>query len=265
MDTLKEYILATRPWSFTAAVVPILVTAAVCNSDFLSTEFLRCLAIGVAVQAGANLTNTYYDFVNGVDSKDTPCGEKTLVDAKVSDTGLLYLSFLFYAVGIIAIFPLVTAGDDHKLLYISASGILLAYFYTATPVGLKYMALGDITIFLCFGPLLMECASLVLTGKLNYVLCVYSIPIGLLTEAILHANNARDIKADTLANAKTLATLVGFENSYYIFVGLLVSTYTSIIGISLYLNWGCLLTLISIPLAIGLEKQFREKKVFRLM
>ena len=67
MDSIMEYLVATRPWSFTAAVVPILVTTAVLHANFLSVEFAQAMIMGISVQAAANLTNTYFDFVNGVD------------------------------------------------------------------------------------------------------------------------------------------------------------------------------------------------------
>ena len=118
-----------------------------------------------------------------------------------------------------------------------------------------------ITIFLCFGPLLMQCTSLILTGELSDQLYIYSIPIGLLTEGILHANNARDIKSDTLAGASTLAMIIGFKNSYYLYVALLIGAYISAIYIAFLYHIGCALTVLTIPLAMDLEKRFREKNM----
>ena len=107
----------------------------------------------------------------------------------------------------------------------------------------------------------MQCTSLIATGKLSESLLIYSIPIGLLTEGILHANNARDIKSDTLAGAKTLASIIGFENSYYFYISLFIGAYASAIYISLFLNWGCIGTLLTVPLALELVKRFREKNM----
>lgn len=71
-ECFKECFLATRPWSFTAALIPIVVTTAVLGKQyFLTHEFIRSLTIGVAVQAGANLSNTYFDYVNDVDTKNS--------------------------------------------------------------------------------------------------------------------------------------------------------------------------------------------------
>jgi len=262
MTLLKEYVLAMRPWSFTAALIPILVTAAASNASFLSESFTRSMVMGIAVQAGANLTNTYFDFVNGVDSKDTPCGEKTLVDRKVSPNGLLVLSILCYLLGFLSVLPFLSI--NLSLTAIFFAGIMLAFFYTATPVGLKYKALGDITIFLCFGPLLMQGVSILLTNEINNELYIYSIPIGLLTEAILHANNARDIKADTKAGAITLASLLGARLSYKFYIGLLAFSYVSIAYISLYLHWGCIASALTIPLAFALNKNYMAGKMIEL-
>ena len=60
---IKNYVDALRLESLTASLVPILVTATVVGADILSWKFLRVLASGFLVQLGANLANTYYDFV----------------------------------------------------------------------------------------------------------------------------------------------------------------------------------------------------------
>ena len=252
----KEYVLAMRPWSFTAAIVPVAVTTAVVGGSFRSPVFLRAMAMGICIQAGANLTNTYFDFLNGIDNRDTNNGEKTLVDRKVSPLGVIALSILCYTLGVGVILPVLLAKYDIQLLFIVALGVLLAFFYTANPVGLKYKALGDITIFLCFGPLLMQCTSMLLTGSIHQDIYLYSIPIGLLTEGILHANNARDIKRDSLAGAVTFATLLGFDYSYYFYVLLLVGSYLSVAIISVYHHYGCLLAFLTVPLSLNLNNKF---------
>jgi len=258
MECMLQYALATRPWSFTAAAVPILVTAAVTTAPLLSINFFRAMSLGVTVQAGANLTNTYYDFVNGVDTKETVAcgsGDKTLVDKKMSTTGVVLLSVFFYLCAIGCIIP--SLNVEHTL-GIFAVGMTLAFFYTAKPIGLKYKALGDVTIFICFGPLLMQCTSLLLTGTLNDRLYLYSVPIGLLTECILHANNSRDIRADRAAHATTLPTLVGFDMSRTFFFLLLIGVYASAAYIAATDRWGCISVFLTLPMAIDLSSKFRD-------
>lgn len=250
---VKEYILATRPWSFTAAIIPIVITTALVDHPFLSLNFVRALTMGVSVQAGANLSNTYYDFIKGVDKNTDDCGDRTLVDRKVSENGIKIFFVLCYSIAVLTVLPELFTTNA---FIIFISGLLLAYFYTATPIGLKYQALGDLTIFICFGPLLMQGVSYMLTGSANELLYMYSIPIGLITENILHANNARDIITDTDAGITTLANLVGRDFSYYLYGIFFFLSYVAIGYVSFYHHWGCLLTFLTIPLTLNLCKMY---------
>jgi 1,4-dihydroxy-2-naphthoate octaprenyltransferase len=256
MTKLVEFVLATRPWSFTAAAVPILISAAVCKVSLLSEVFLRAFVMGIAIQAGANLTNTYFDYVNGLDTKDG--GEKTLVEGKLSAKEVWFLSVSCYACGLIAIVPYLLQ-QNILLTMIFAFGVFLAYYYTANPVGLKYKALGDIAIFLCFGPLLMQCCSILFTGELRPDLYLYAVPIGLLTELILHVNNVRDIKQDARAGAITVANLLGENLSYLMFLILLGGSYVALAYIAYYYHWGCLAAFVTMPLAFSLNSTYLKK------
>jgi|Transcript_26316 1,4-dihydroxy-2-naphthoate octaprenyltransferase len=257
-----EYFIACRPHTFTASIIPVMVTTAVVGKSFQSSEFLRTIAMGISIQSAANLSNTYFDFVNGVDTKAMIAGDKGLVEARhISSFGVLVLSTIFYLVGLMTVLPVFLEREDNLLPIIFFSGVALAFFYTATPIGLKYKALGDITIYLCFGPLLMQGSSIMLTGAINSSLWIYSIPIGLLTEGILHANNARDTKFDSDAGAITLAIILGVYNSYLFYVFLVVSSYSACVLISLFYNWGCIAAFLTAPLAINVVNDFKVGKL----
>lgn len=265
LDTVKEYIIATRPWSFTAGIIPVLITAAVSQVPITSTSFIRATIMAMAVQAGGNLTNTYFDYTNGVDTKASPTvGDRTLVDKKVNPFGLFLFSIVCYLGAIIAVAPLLLINSNRQLLIIFCSGMVLTYFYTANPVGLKYRALGDITIVLCFGPLLFQATSLILTGNLNNQLYLYSIPTTLLTEGILHVNNARDIKADSQIGAISLAVIVGFDNSLILFKLLVLAAYMSCAILGIWYSIGCFLPLLTVPQSLGIIKSFSEKNMTNL-
>lgn len=257
-----EYFIACRPHTFTASIVPVMVTTAVVGGSFSSLEFLRTIAMGISVQSAANLSNTYFDFVNGVDTKAMISGDKGLVEARhITSSGVMVLSIICYIVGLLTVLPIFLERTDMMLPIIFFSGIALAFFYTATPVGLKYKALGDITIYLCFGPLLMQGSSIMLTGSINSSLWIYSIPIGLLTEGILHANNARDTKFDSDAGAITLAIILGVYNSFLFYALLVVGSYLALAAISLFYHWGCVGAFLTAPLAINVVNNFKNGKL----
>ena len=224
--------------------------------------------MAISVQLAANLTNTYFDYKNGVDIVDERQTkyrlDRGLANGTVSEQMIVTSMIAFYGIAIFSIMPMIMAAKGWHLLGVFCLGLSLAFFYTANPFGiggLKYRAMGDICIFLCFGPLLMQCVSLLITGSINTSLNLYCIPIGLLTEAILHANNSRDIKTDMKAGAVTLAGLIGIERSYVLYIGLFAGAYLTSAVIVLYHHWGCLLTFVTIPIAVNLVNHFSRREL----
>lgn len=267
--SFQDYLFSLRPWSFTASIIPCFIVGAVTNTPFFGLDFARAIVMVICIQSAANLTNTYYDFVKGVDTKKNNADD-TLVEGKLSKETVLYMSYFFYAIGMSTVmststltqgslqeFNLINVTSHKELAVIFATGLILAYFYTATPVGLKYIALGDLTIFLCFGPLLFLAVGLMFTGKIDERLYWYSVPIALYTEAILHANNARDIEADTNAKATTLAVLLGLDYSYIFYALLFLCAYGSVLYITVYHHWACIFNLAIVPMTAGLLNAYR--------
>lgn len=62
MDTLEKYLLAVRPWSFTASMMPVLLGSALAYPTVRTISvivvFLTCIS-ALCVHAAANLFNTY--------------------------------------------------------------------------------------------------------------------------------------------------------------------------------------------------------------
>jgi 1,4-dihydroxy-2-naphthoate octaprenyltransferase len=86
----------------------------------------------------------------------------------------------------------------------------------------------------------------------------------MLTEAILHGNNARDIKNDSQAGATTLAIILGFQGSYYFFLLLIICAYATVAWISMFQHWGCLASFLTLPLAAGLVSDFKKEKMMNI-
>ena len=133
-----------------------------------------------------------------------------------------------------------------KALFLS--GMFLSFAYTANPFSLKYKGLGNLVVFLEFGPLLMQYTAVALTGSISDKLWIYTVPIGFSIDAILHANNVRDYDTDKAAGANTLVVLLGldFAKNYLYFEHLIM--WTSVIYIGLFCNYGCLAALLTLPL-----------------
>lgn len=257
---LQHYIVALRPWSFTASITPVALGSMLAyktHEEFSILVFILVCICALCVHAAGNLVNTYFDFIRGIDTKHSD--DRTLVDSILKPDDVASLGGFFYILGCIGFFLLSTVSParmEHlALLYFG--GLSSSFLYTGG-LGLKYIALGDILIFITFGPLTVAFAFLSQTGALSLVPMMYALPIALNTEAILHSNNTRDMVTDNKAGIVTLAIILGKTGSYILFIVLVFTPYIifSLMGVHFSL-WMFLPTL-SIFYAFKQDKLFRR-------
>ncbi len=128
-------------------------------------------------------------------------------------------------------------------------------------IGLKYYALGDIVIILTFGPISVLFSYTVQCGHMAWLPLLSAIPLVMNTEAILHSNNTRDIKSDTKSGVTTLAIILGFKLSYLLYFFLLFVPYFIVFALAMSLSVWFILPILSIPMALNLEKDFRFRRL----
>jgi 1,4-dihydroxy-2-naphthoate octaprenyltransferase len=107
------------------------------------------------------------------------------------------------------------------LLFIGLVGVLSTTLYYK----FKYVALGDLMIFICYGLAIALGTVYVMTGQLVWAVLPVSAPLGLLIVAILHANNTRDIEQDRSAGIRTLAMNQGLEGAQVTYQAFLLTAY----------------------------------------
>jgi 1,4-dihydroxy-2-naphthoate octaprenyltransferase len=135
--------------------------------------------------------------------------------------------------------------------------VLAGFFYTAGPAALAYIGLGEITVFIFMGPIIVVGAYYVQAMRVGWDTVLASLPVGFLVAAILHANNLRDLESDRAIGKRTLATILGRARGnieYYILVG---GTYTVLL-LTVLLNispWYTLVTALTLPMAVALMRR----------
>ena len=139
--------------------------------------------------------------------------------------------------------------------------IFITMFHFSGSIGLKYYALGDLVIILTFGPISVLYAYLVQCHHLSVSPLLYAIPLVMNTEAILHSNNTRDIKADLQANVLTLAIMLGFKLSYLLYCVLVFIPYLIMLIFVMHISVLFILPMLTIKMALNLEKDFRFKRL----
>ena len=168
---------------------------------------LLCSAGVLCLHAFANLINDYFDFRYGVDQQVSAEGRLsgwTLGRGDMLPRQVLAQAMVCLFIGLVCGLCL-ALGRGPEVLAMALAGLAMAYSYTGPPLKLKYHALGEVVVFLIFGPILMLSAAYVASGHFNPRAALLSIPIGLTTSAILMGNNMRDAQADRQAGIFTLA------------------------------------------------------------
>ncbi|MEZ0345837.1 MAG: UbiA family prenyltransferase [Infirmifilum sp.] len=266
MSSLKQWFIATRPWSFVMTAMSI--TAAAAYTFYLTQginiPFYVATLLGVTLlHASANVLNDYYDTIRKVDVPGAPTTQYRphpiltgfATPEKVRNFGLLLLASGLLFAGILSVYRTLL------VIILALSGVFFVISYSGV-LGLKYKALGEVAVFLSWGPLMWLGTFYVLTGHLDPAPVLASTPIGLLVAAVLTANNLRDIEFDKSHGAVTLEVLLGLERGrlfyayFEVFLAYVVLLILAIAGVVPLL---ALLALLSLPRAIKLVRMFEKE------
>jgi 1,4-dihydroxy-2-naphthoate octaprenyltransferase len=209
---------ATRAYSLPASVVPVLLGTALAARGYgelggghFDARTLVIVLIGaVLAHIAANVTNDYFDFIKGVDTRPEHGSGVFTRREMTPRQGAVYALLVFAAAAFCGLLLLHRHASVVVPLAIVGLGCAVLY-----PALLKRYGLGDLLIILAFGFGLTLGAYGVQAENIGahqwLLVAVYSIPICLLVDAILHANNLRDASDDHAANVRTLATMLGRE------------------------------------------------------
>ncbi len=212
--TLKEWVATTRYWSFPVSTMPIVVTFAYLFAEGklpaggAPWAILALSLLGVVLlHSAGNLLSDWFDYRSGVDNPEA-FAVPNLVFAKFQPKEYLILSIVLFVLGL-AVGLTIVAMSGIGVLIVGAIAVVLTVLYSF----LKYHALGDADIFLIFGVLTVIGLAYAVTGRWCWEALVLSLPIGIITVSVLHANNTIDIPSDGAAGIKTFAMILGEKPS----------------------------------------------------
>jgi 1,4-dihydroxy-2-naphthoate octaprenyltransferase len=265
MNIYRNWFLASRPWSFTMTAISISVGSALAaiEGDFSWGFYLMALIGTVLLHAATNLINDYYDVKSGVDTHEVSTAQyrpHPLVEGKLKAESVRRAAYILYGLSsVIGIFLAATRGWE--LLWIGLIGAFASLTYTAPPLKYKYSALGEISVFLMWGPLMVAGSYFVQRQTFSMNAFWISLPFGVLVALVLLANNIRDIGHDRDKGILTLAIVLGQRKGLFLYVTLVISAY---LGIALMAIIGplyvwSLIVLLSMPLALRLLRQMMKR------
>lgn len=267
-NRLAIWIEATRPYSFTASITPVLIGSVLAFLDgpFSVGRFLLALIGALFIHIGTNLINDYYDHLSGVDTLESMSGSQVIQRGLLTPGEIYWGGIVTFGIG--GLFGLVLAAlCGWPILALGVASVLAGYFYTANPLPLAYKALGEATVFIFMGPVIIVGAYYVQREVFALSPILVSLPVGCLVASILHANNIRDLNFDVAHGKHTLATMIGRQAANRELAGLVYGAYVITAGLILlgYAPWTVLLTFVTLRHAIpAVRTAFKKEKVEEL-
>jgi len=232
---IRVWWMATRPFSFTASVTPVALGAALAAWDgkFNLLIFGLVLVGSVAIHAGTNLINDYYDWRKGTDTAESLGPNRPLKEKLVTPRQVLIAGLLCFALGGGIGLYLVAARGGIFILVIGVLSVLAGYFYTAGPAAFAYIGLGEVIVFIFMGPIMVVGSYFMLAQDVPLRVVLLGVPVGMLVAAILHANNMRDHDLDRAKGKRTLSNILGRRGSKFEYVFLVGGSFVTMLALVL--------------------------------
>lgn len=242
-NSLKAWILASRPKTLTGAAVPVMIALALAWTDaealygyetFSWTAAILCLLFAFVMQTDANFINDFIDYARGTDVRETRLGpERACTQGWVSIERMKQAIAATTCLACMVGLPLIFFGGLEMILV----GILCVLFCFLYTTHLSYMGLGDVLVLVFFGIVPVCCTYYVQLHAVTPEVAVASVACGLVIDALLLVNNFRDRDTDRQAGKRTLAVRIGAlaTLNLYLAVGVVACALGLVFGV--YGHW----------------------------
>ena len=223
------WLLAARPATLWASVTPVVVASALAAADdvFRVDVFLAVLAVAVLLQVAVNFANDLEDAVRGVDTEHRAGPPRAVASGLITPSSMR--SGIGVAIGLAVlcgVYVVWVAGPE--MLLVGLAAVLAALGYSGGPRPYASLGLGEVSVFLFFGPVVTVGSRYAFDRSAPRDAWVASVVMGLLAAAILVANNLRDIPTDDAAGKRTLAVRIGDPVSRRLYLALLALAYVTL-------------------------------------
>lgn len=268
MSKIKFWIDNARPISLPQSMLPALTAVALSvGAGSFSVVAAIASVIGViCLHFGMNLLDDWYDYkVGSAEARKTVANEgfrgrmtkyPYLTSGQATPKQLLHAVLCFFALAA-AMGVVVIAIRGWMILGWMAAGLLIGVSYSGWPLKLGFRGLGELVIFLMFGPLMMTGVYYAVTGTMDWKITWLSIAVGFLVTNIVYSHSVLDAIPDKKMGKKTMAHLMGSAKGQIFFSAFLntIPYLMVIVGVVLgQLHPAYLAVLVMLPVSLWLVK-----------
>lgn len=218
-----------------ATVLPFLAGSFLAQNRLIMPNFIFGLLAAVFMHLGANLINDYADSKSGNDWQDKKFyglfgGSKLIQEGLLSEKFYLTFALSCFSISVLAVIFLSLLTQRVETLIYFLIILVLGWSYSAKPLQLAYKRVGELIIFLLFGPAVVMGAYFLQTGIFpDFKSFLLSVPFGLFTTAILFANEVPDYEPDKSVSKLNWVSLTGDKRAYILYYILQFAALSSIL------------------------------------
>jgi len=265
VDPLSRWLILGRVsvvvMSAISAVIGGLLAA---RDDVFDLPLLILVAVGlVLAHTGSNLVNDFWDYRHGIDSPDSP--RVNYGPHPFSGEGnslrefLLVTTFVLAAAAAIGVYLVAAAGAG--VLAFALTGALLLIFYSGGPFPLKYIGLGEIAVFIIWGPLMIGGTYYVMAEELPGWVLLASVPYGLGVTTVLFGKHLDKLDFDASKGIRTMPIVLGESVARQVTIALSVLMYVSAAALLVWEGmWALALVAGALPLLALVLRFYRRPK-----
>jgi 1,4-dihydroxy-2-naphthoate octaprenyltransferase len=256
------WLLAARPKTLAAAVVPVLVGTALSHNLGAPVHwvaFLCALGGSVLIQIGTNLVNDALDFTKGTDTA-ARLGPLRVTQAGLLSAGaVLRGAYVCFFLAALCGIPLILRGG-WPIVVIGVASIVAAYAYTGGPYPLAYHGLGEVFVMIFFGLVATAGSYYVQALTFDPGALIAGFACGSLAVVLLAINNLRDLESDRATNKRTLAARFGERFARREIEWMLLAPYFAVLILAYLRDWHLAAPLLTLPLAAVLMVRVKHSE-----
>jgi 1,4-dihydroxy-2-naphthoate octaprenyltransferase len=267
VDGVTRWLVVTRagvlPMTLTSGLIAVLLAAIAADGIRVDWLNVALAVVGIVVAHLANnLMNDVADTSVGADTESYPRALYAphpilsgLVTKRQLITGIVVCQVIDLAIMLVLV-----ARQDWWIVAFALGGLFLSWAYTAPPLRLKKVGLGELDVLLTWGPLMVGGVYYAGTGSLSWQVVLASIAYALLPTSVLMGKHIDKLPYDAPAGTRTLPVLLGTGRAKALTQGMMIAYYLGVVALVAAgtLPWPALLTLGALPLLVRTLRAYAQ-------